>query len=251
MKQISLFLFLLLLTPITKAQDLAFQYHTDFDSVLTLTQTENHPLYYPGQLKRFHQRDTSLSSFEILALMIGFTKQPYFRPYAYLETERRIYRLNDDGKFQEALQASDSLLALAPFSARALIEKSYALYKLNQPDSSAYYSWKFRSMMEAMAISGKGTSADEAIFALGPADGQLFVQKALASGIGTMGSGRDSLGNFVDILEAIIEDPETGEKNNIRLYFQIQHAVSTMFLDMPEAGDQSKKGKKKKKKRKN
>ena len=103
--------------------------------------------------------------------------------------------------------------------------------------------------MHAMYNSGEGTSPDSAFFSLGPADGQNFIRKLLQSSIGVMGSGRDSHGNFVDILEMVWEDNETGEKRSRTLYFQIQHATSTMFDGLDFGKSEKEKPEKKKRKK--
>jgi hypothetical protein len=75
-----------------------------------------------------------------------------------------------------------------------------------------------------MYFSGDGTTIETPAFALGPADGQDFIYKVVDADIGTMGSGRDKNGNFIDILEAKFEN---GKRMN--LYFIIQHATDKMF----------------------
>ena len=95
-----------------------------------------------------------------------------------------------------------------------------------------------------MGQSGKGTSADSAFFSLTPIDGQNFIRKYLRAKIGTMGSGSDSYGNFVDILGYISKDSENEEE--IPLYFQIQHAMKEMNLQIEEAVKKMDKQKKKK-----
>lgn len=225
-------------------QEFEFDYHSNYDKILKQTNDSKNNLHYDKLLKRFQNNDTTLTDFEVLALLIGFTDDEHFKPYSYLSIERDIYSLNGGGKFEEALAKCDSFLMHVPLSQQAIIEKSYACHKLGQADSARHYMTQFGRIMDAMARSGDGLTAETAYFSLGPVDGQNFIQKYTASGIGTMGSGSDKHGNFVDILEATWEDEESGEKKSRMLYFQIQHATSTMF------GDLDKKSKKKKKKEK-
>lgn len=248
-------LLILVITLTAFAQEFEFDYNKDYEKILAKTNDPTGDLYYNNLLTRFRARDTTMTDFEVLALLVGFTDNEHFKPYSYLTTEREIYTLNGNGKYKKALALCDSLLSFVPVSQQALIEKSYSFYKLGQADSSQYYMWHFRRIMEAMAQSGDGLTPETAFFSLGPADGQNFIRKFLASSIGTMGSGRDKHGNFVDILEAVSEDEETGEKRSRDIYFQIEHASKTMFdgLDlekMMEELDTGEKenGKKKKKK---
>ncbi len=73
-----------------------------------------------------------------------------------------------------------------------------------------------------MDFSGDGK--EQPIFALGPGDGQNYIQKYLGAKIGTMGSGSDKNGYFIDILEA-----EYKNGTSESLHFIIQHATDKMF----------------------
>jgi len=230
-------------------QEFEFDYHNDYGKILSQTNDTSNSLNYNKLLTRFQNNDTTLTDFEVLALLIGFTDNEYFKPYSYLTTEREIYSLNGNGQFEKALSMCDSFLVNVPVSQQALIEKSYSHHKLGQADSAQYYMWQFRRIMDAMAQSGDGLTPETAFFSLGPADGQNFIRKYLSSNIGTMGSGRDKYGNFIDILEVTWKDEESGEQESRTLYFQIEHASKTMFGDL-NFEDLDKKGKKKKKKRK-
>jgi Domain of unknown function (DUF4919) len=201
-----------------------FNYQKDFKTILEKTKDPNDNLSYDKLLKQFTSNDTTMADFEVLALLIGYTDKPEFKPYDYLSKEREIYELNGEGKYQEALDTASLFLQKHPVSQQALIEKSYSYYKLGNKDSADYYSYQFRRIMEAMYFSGNGTTKETPTFALGPADGQNYVQKFIGAKIGTMGSGHDNYGNFLDILEAELEDGKT-----ISLHFIIQHATDKMF----------------------
>lgn len=200
-----------------------FNYKDDFKKVLAKTKDQNNYLFYEKLLHRFKANDPTLTDFEVLALLIGFTDKPEFKPYSDLNKERDIYKLNGEGKFQEALDSANVFLIEHPLSQQALIEKSYSFYKLNNQDSANYYMHQFRRIMQAMDFSGDGIK--KPIFALGPADGQNYIEKYLSSKIGTMGSGHDKNGYFLDILQVI---PNNGS-TPYNLYFIIQHATDKMF----------------------
>lgn len=228
-------------------QEFDFDYHKDYKKVLAQTNDTSSHLNYNKLLKRFQKNDTTLTDFEVLALLIGFTDNEHYKPYSYLTTEREIYSLNGKGKYEKALSMCDSFLVNVPVSQQALIEKSYSYHKLGHADSAQYYMWQFRRIMKAMAQSGDGLTPETAFFSLGPADGQNFIIKYLSSDIGSMGSGRDKYGNSVDILETTWKDKESGEQKSRVLYFQIEHASKTMFEDLNfENPDQKEKKKKRK-----
>lgn len=214
--------FLISLSNAIHAQD-GFNYTRDFKSVLTQTKNPAGNLFYDKLLVRFKADDTTMTRSEILSLLIGFTDKPAYKPYNVLETERLVYDLNDKGKFQQAHDTALALLKDYPLSYQALKELSYAYEKLGRQDSSQYSLNLVAKIMSAMLYSGNGRTPETAMFALGPADGQHLLRGA-GLGIGTMGSGADRDGNFLDMLQAV-----TNEGNKVQMYFNIQHASLKMF----------------------
>ena len=156
-----------------------FNYKDDYKKVLAKTKDQNNNLSYDKLLKRFSANDTTLTDFEVLALLIGFTDKPEFKPYTDLNKEREIYKLNGEDKFQAALDSANIFLKKHPLSQQAIIEISYSYYKLNNIDSSDFYMYQFRRIMKAMDFSGDGKEIP--IFSLGPADGQNYIRKYLSA----------------------------------------------------------------------
>lgn len=230
------------MSQITFCQE-TFNYKDDFKNILEQTKKENSDLAYNKLLNRFNVNDTTLTDYEVLALLIGFTAQPAYKPYDVLTQERDIYNLNDVGKYQEGLKMANEFLETNPFNIKTLYEKSYSFSKLNQKDSAEFYLYKGFRIFQAMFFSGDGKSKETPTFALGPADGQDYIKKFIGAKIGTMGSGSDPNGNFLDILEMRFEEGES-----ITLYFIIEHAVRKMFDG--KSYDEAIGEKKKKKKRK-
>lgn len=219
-------LFTLIISAITLTSfgQTTFNYKDDFKNVLAKTKDPNDNLSYDKLLKRFTANDTTLTDFEVLALLIGFTAKPEYKPYQDLDAERAIYNLNGENKYEEGLDSANKFLKTHPLSVKTLFEKSYSFYKLEQKDSAQYYLYQGRRIFKAMYFSGDGKTTENPTFALGPADGQDFIRKFMGANIGIMGSGRDKSGNFLDILEAKFEDGRT-----MNLYFIIQHATAKMF----------------------
>ena len=232
-------LFLLLISGQIAIGQTSFNYKDDFKKVLAKTKDQNDNLSFDKLLKRFTSNDTTMTNFEVLALLIGFTDKPEFKPYADLDKEREIYKLNGEGKFQEAIDSASKFLEKHPVNQQAIIEISYSYHKLENKDSSDLYMYQFRRIMKAMDFSGDGKKIP--IFALGPADGQNYIRKYLSAKTGSMGSGSDKNGNFLDILEAKYKDGFSESLN-----FIIQHATDKMFTE-DEMKILDDKGKKKKK----
>jgi hypothetical protein len=221
-KTIGLFLFITL-GQIVYAQS-TFNYNDDFQKVLAKTRDQNDSLSYNKLLKQFTANDTTLTDFEVLALLIGFTDKPEYKPYDDLTTENEIYKLNGENKYQEGLDKANEFLKTHPLSLKALFEKSYSFHKLEKKDSAQYYLYQGQKIFKAMYFSGNGKTKKTPTFALGPADGQEYIRKFVGENIGVMSSGKDKNGNFLDILEVKFEDGQT-----MNLYFVIQHATDKMF----------------------
>ena len=201
-----------------------FNYKDDFKKILAKTKNLNDSISYDKLLKRFNSNDTNLTDFEVLALLIGFTDKPEYKPYQDLDIERNIYNLNGEKKYKAGLELGKKFIKTHPLSVKTLFEISYSFHMLNKEDSAKYYLYQGQRVFKAMYFSGDGKTTETPTFALGPADGQDYIHKFVGADIGTMGSGRDRDGNFLDILEAKFED---GSKMN--LYFIIQHATRKMF----------------------
>ncbi|KAA3648588.1 MAG: DUF4919 domain-containing protein [Bacteroidetes bacterium] len=212
---------LLILPATTLAQ--VFNYKTDFESVLKRTKDSTDALFYQNLAKRFDKNDSSLSDFEILALLINYTSNKNYTPYKVINQEDRIKKKLSVFQFDEAIRISDSVLSFHPYNQMILFQKSYAFFKLEQIDSANFYKYKFNRIMDAMAISGSGTF-DDAIFSLGSKDSENYIYKRLAKQIMQIGSSVDSSGNFIDVIQ--ITDHQ---KDTSILYFQIQHAINKLI----------------------
>ena len=193
--------------------------------MLTRTKDKADSMYYQRLLPHFLAQDTTLTVKEMLYLMIGYTGQPGFSPYQDLETEKRVYRLNNETKYKEAVQASDTFLQQHPLNQSVLLEKAFAFHQLKQSDSAAFYKGQFGRIMAAMDWSAGGRTPEEAIFSIGPQDGQNFIDKYYHADLGRSSSAEDHNGNFCQMLE--MKFKKDGKEQAIVLYFAIQHAVNT------------------------
>ncbi len=199
-----------------------FNYNSDFKKILAATKDSNSTLFYPKLLKRFNTNDSTLTDNEVLSLMIGFTDNPLYRPYATIDDERDILNLVSEKKYKQALNKCNDLLKTNPLNYSALMEKGFALWKLND-DSMAFHKSKYLKIYSAIKSSGDG-SRSNAYFVLSPIDGQTLIRYVWQGSIGIMGSASDPNGNFLDMLEMKKEGEEPW-----KLYFNIQHAVGKMF----------------------
>lgn len=203
----------------------AFNYKKDFAAIQERTKDKNDKLFYDNQLKRFLHNDATQTEFDVLALMIGFTAKPQYNPNKSMFRESIIDQLNDEQKYPEALDVANKYLKTNPVSVRAIFGKSFALLKLQQKDSADHYFKQWQKILKAMFLSGKGTSVNDATFAMGPEDGKLFITRFIGATISDVRAGKDADGNAVAIYDAILD------KKKLTLYFMIQHAAKIMEED--------------------
>lgn len=223
-----------------------FDYHKDFKRFLERSKDSLSSYYYPNLLDRFNKNDSTLADLDIIALQIGFTNNPNYKPYQTIDMEREIKNLINQKKYKDVLVICNELLKTNPVNFTALMEIGFAYMKL-QNDSALLYKAKFMSILNSVMSSGNGT-IDKPFFVLSPIDGQTLITHIFGGSIGMMGSGADPNGYFVDILEMKNEGKEP-----VTLHFNINHATEKMFSeeDMKNVGDTLKDINKKESKKKN
>jgi len=217
-----------------------FDYHRDFKNILDQTLDRNSDWYYHKLIIRFLNDDTSLTKMDVLALMIGFTENPHYKPLEDMETEQEIFELNKQAEFVEVIHKSKPFLQTHPLNLLVLREISFAYNRMSMnfskksvidssilyKDSSDYFMNLNDKIMEAMIYSGKGKKAETAIFSLGLADGEYFIPN-----VGFTIDKKDTQwaknGDFMEVIESV-----TAEGVKINFYFVIQHAKLKIDDDM-------------------
>ena len=238
----TLFLLLLSLTAYqqTAVTPVPFDYQRDFKMILEKTKDKTSDLAYHKLLTRFLNKDSAISRAETLALMIGFTEDPHFKPFKDMETEKEIFDLNESASYEESLDESKIYLQTHPLSLRVLKERSYSYHQLKKADSAKYFMDLVDKIMGAMIYSGKGKTPETPIFSLGLADGEYFIPNVGMS-MGKKSTMWNKHKHFVEVIDGM---NDMGE--HINYYFVIQHAKEK--IDDDEVNDapvkKTKKGKK-------
>lgn len=221
-----LLLFSFLTANLAFSQDkIEFDYSKDYESILKQTKDEGSKIFYDDLFKRFEEADSSLTSYEMIALQIGYTDHPNYWPYQDIDLEREVWSLNEEKEFDKAKSKLDTLLSNNPFSILGHREMSYVYSKLGDKSKADLHIRKFDLVVTSVLSTGDGTSYENSWFTLSPADGQWIIKLAFRQGICSMGSGRDEDGNFHDILGIQFKDSEDCPK----LFFNIEPASSRMF----------------------
>lgn len=220
----------------------SFDYARDFKNILEQTKDRTSPLYYHKLLTKFLSEDSTITRAETLALLIGYTEDPHFKPWEDMQVEKEIYDMNDTADYEGSLEASKIYLQTHPLSLRVLKERSFSYHQLKNKDSAQYFMDLVDKVMGAMIYSGKGRKPENPIFSLGLADGEYFIPN-----VGMTVAGKTTEWNrhnhFMEVIDAM---NEMGEHN--KYYFVIQHAKEKIDDDTVNAGKVKKSKKSKKSK---
>ncbi len=154
---------------------------------------------------RYNKVDSTLTGKELLSMLISYTDVKNYKPYLDIDVGRNLYKLNEDKKYDEVIKSGQTFLTKHPFDLKTIFEVSYSYHKLVEQKKADDYMLKGIQIFKAMNYSGDGLTIENPMFALNPADGHYFIFKPLVANIGTMGSGSDKDGNFIDILQAKFE----------------------------------------------
>lgn len=226
------FLILIIFTFTCQSQSLDtikhFDYKRHFDLILKESKKSKSNYSYTTQLKKYND-GAEQTPLEMLALMIGYTDNKYFEPYTDIFLDTTIYNLNEEGKFDEAIAEGEKILKDKPFLIKILRELAYAYGKNGRNAEAEKCMDKTGKIYNAMFYSSSvatGLNINKAFFALGPKDGQYLIMYFMQSKLGSMGSGHDENGYFIDILETTLEG------NKVAFYFNIDHAMKYLRSKM-------------------
>ncbi len=238
-----IFVFIFVLSGTRSYQQVAFDYNRDFRAILERTRDKTSEVYYQKLLIRFLDNDSTLTRAQMLALLIGFTEEPQYRPFKDMGTEKEIFDLNEGGDYDEALIQSKTYLQKHPLSLSGNKERSYAYHQLKKKDSAQYYMDLVDKIMGAMIYSGKGKTPETPIFSLGLIDGEHFINN-----VGFTVANKTTSNAKSKVLMFVV-DALADEGMHTNYFFILQHARDKM--DDDEVGEEPvvkpKKGKKDKK----
>lgn len=207
--------------PVVKIKDTlpaVFNYAKHFKAILEKTKDRTSDFYYYKLLPKFLNIDSSISKPEMLALMIGFTEDPHFKPWEDMQTEKDIFDLNDSADYQGSLDASKIYLQTHPLSLRVLKERSYSYHQLKITDSADYFMDMAGKIIDAMIYSGKGKTPETPIFSMGLADGEYFIP-SVGMTVANKSTEWNNYHHFVEVIDAM---NDMGV--HVNYYFVIQHA---------------------------
>jgi hypothetical protein len=219
----------LLLASFTVFAQQTFNYKNDYENIVKRTKDKQDKLFYDAQIKRFKANDATLTDFETLALLVGYSGKDSYNPTKDSFKESIIYELNGEQKFADAGHMADKELKANPLSLKGIYGKSYAMLKLQQKDSAAYYAKQWQKILKAMFLSGKGTSMADPTFSLGPDDGTEFIQMFIGAKVVSRRTQKNKEGQSVEVYEAMLDNKK------LTLYFMVDHAAKRIGEEQSRA----------------
>lgn len=206
-----------------------FVYYRDFQKIRDSSKIDSSRFCYNKLLPKFLSNDTTLTNEEMLALMIGYTDKPEFKPLEDMAKEKEIFELVQTSQFTEAIEQSVSFLSSHPFDLTVLHQITIAYNNLRIKDSAEYYMKQHMKIMDAMIYSGTGETPETAIFSLGLADGEKFM-----SNIDYLIEKKDTEWDKKDNFMEVIQAADTKAVSKI-FYFVIEHAKAKIDDDKANA----------------
>lgn len=199
----------------------AFVYATDFNKIRDSTKNDTCDISYKKLLSRFLNTDKTLTDREALALMIGFTVNPNYKPLEDLKIETEIFDSVKAENYEKTIQICKKFLATHPLNMRALHAITISYNKLNNTDTADYYMWLHNKLMYAMIHSAKGYTIEDPIFSLEIRDGEYYIENI--DYILNKKTVDKKKGQYFEIIDAYDLNAQYR-----KVYFAIQHAKNAV-----------------------
>ena len=223
--------FLLLITIISinviSAQN--FDYQTDFKKLVEQSKDSLSPNNYEKLKLEFIKNGENFTNEKVIALMAGQTASKFYDAYGHIDNERsyqNAVRFPADTTYKYAKY----YMSVNPIS----LSFNYGLWKTYEKDNDKNNAEKFKQrfnlLVKSVLTTGDGTN-EKPYFVISPIDGQVIIRLYYGKEIGMMGSGEDTHGNFVDILEMVDGD------NSKSLNFVIDHAMGLFRKQLKEVDE--------------
>ena len=199
----------------------AFVYATDFNKIRDSTKNDTCDLSYKKLLSRFLNTDETLTDREALALMIGFTVNPNYKPLEDLKIETEIFDSVKAENYERTIELCKKFLANHPLNMRALHAITISYNKLKNTDTADYYMWLHNKLMYAMIHSAKGYTIEDPIFSLEIRDGEYYIENI--DYILNKKTVDKKKGQYFEIIDAYDLNAQYR-----KVYFAIQHAKNAV-----------------------
>lgn len=198
-----------------------FAYKSDYQAILVETKNEASELSYDKLIRKYKTQDPSLSSKDVLSLMIGHTDRMEYRSNAYSNVESAVRITGRDGTVKDIYTTAKSFLNQLPFSLSLLNQLMFTSKKLGLNNDAEIYRKAITHVTEAMKLSGDGLSPETAIFILESRDASFFLGELRSKGYIIGAKNIMDKGDYFEVYE--YQKRENGPTYNF--YFNLNHSV--------------------------
>jgi hypothetical protein len=195
-----------------------FNYTRDYNHILTQSKNPHSKLFYDTLLRRFKTDDSTLTSPEVLALMIGFTGRPKYKSPWLENADVGLTLLMYNRKYNEAYDSGISLLKIYPLYYAGIMDMVDALDTLCKSDVKQYYQRMGAKIIRAMEYSGDGKSPKTPLFEIDGTDEWGYFDEH-----GCKPLRDDSLFRYNRVFLQLGRATKNGEK--VQKYFAVNHII--------------------------
>lgn len=146
----------------------------DMEEIQMLINDSSSPLYYPVLMERYLANDTTLNLAEYRCLYLGYSFQEDYNPYRVVEHTDKLKELYANAEYNQSV--CDSIIKYArlaiddfPFDLRQMNMLVYAYRCKGDKEREALWSYKLKSIVDAILSTGDGQTQESAWYVIYPA----------------------------------------------------------------------------------
>jgi hypothetical protein len=203
-----------------------FSYQEDYPSLYKSSKDAESSFYYENLKNRFISEGEKFSKEEVIALLAGQTAQESYNAYGMVGLEKSFLAA-EQFPADTILKYGEKVLEINPIDFSLNFGLWRAHVNLGNSIEASKYQQRFQLIAESILSTGDGTK-EHPYFVISPIDGFVIITKYYEKAIGKMGSGEDSNGYFLDILEM---GDGTDKKT---LHFVIDHGMGALSKILSE-----------------
>lgn len=141
----------------------------DYQLIKSAIKDSNSPMYYPKLQQKFNAADSTMTMEERRHLYYGSIFQDNYSPYATDDNSKKLMDILrnpelTDKDFDQIIVLGDEILKKNPFNLRVLNYQLFAYEKKNEMSKLPGKITQLRIIVDAILSSGKGTTAENAIY---------------------------------------------------------------------------------------
>jgi Domain of unknown function (DUF4919) len=143
----------------------------DYEAIGKAVKNPDSPFFYSKLQQKFNTADSTMTVEERRYLYYGFTTQEHYNPYATDEGSEKLSEVLKKEElaakeFDQIITFGDEILKKNPFNLRVMNYQLFAYEKKNDTVNFTKKVTQLRMVVDAILSTGKGTTADNAIYVI-------------------------------------------------------------------------------------